>query len=59
MTGVINIVDNNEGGTILENNTSNSDTSSSTPSYGGYNYDYDLISSSSSIEQIIMPSFDI
>ena len=59
MTGIIKIVDNNEGGTILENNTSNSDTSTSTPSYGGYNYDYDLISSSSSIEQMIIPSFEI
>ena len=59
MTGVIKIVDNNESGIILENNTSNSDTSTSTPSYGGYNYDFDLISSSSDIGQIITPSFDI
>ena len=59
MTGIIKIVDNNEGGTILENNTSNSDTSTSTPSYGGYNYDFDLISSSSGIEQMIIPSFEI
>ena len=59
MTGVIKIVDNNESGIILENNISNSDTSTSTPSYGGYNYDFDLISSSSDIGQIITPSFDI
>ena len=59
MTGVINIVDNNNG-SIIGSSSSNSDSSSeSPPSYGGYNYDFDLISSSSDIEQIITPSFDM
>ena len=39
MTGRINIVDSNENGTIINNTSSSSDTSSSTPSYG-YSLDY-------------------
>ncbi len=42
MTGRINIVDSNENGTIINNASSSSDTSSSTPSYGGYSLDLDL-----------------
>jgi hypothetical protein len=44
MSGIINIVDSNDGGSVLENNISsnNDDTSSSTPSYGGYILDLDL-----------------
>ena len=38
MTGIINIVDDAMGGNIV-NDTSGSDNTSSTPSYGGYNYD--------------------
>ena len=52
MTGRINIVDSNENGTII-NNTNSSDTSSSTPTYGGYALDLDI---QYSFEQEIIPS---
>ena len=58
MTGIINIVDNAMGINVV-NDISGSDNTSSTPVYGGYNYDLDLMSSSLGIEQIITPSFDI
>ena len=58
MTGIINIVDDAMGVNII-NDISESDNTSSPPSYGGYNYDFDLISNSSDIEQILIPSFDI
>ena len=50
MTGIINIVDNNDNGNIIQNSSSNT---GSTPSYGGYNLDLDL---SYSFEQEIIPS---
>ena len=42
MTGMINIVDNNSNGTILENNITDNSNSSSPPSYGGYLIDLDI-----------------
>ena len=42
MTGMINIVDDNSNGTILENNITDNSNSSSPPSYGGYLIDLDI-----------------
>ena len=52
MTGRINVVDSNENGTIINNTSSSSDTSSSTPSYG-YSLDLDI---PYSFEQDIVPT---
>jgi hypothetical protein len=41
MTGVINIVDNNNG-TIIETSSSNSDSSSASPPVYGYSLDIEL-----------------
>jgi hypothetical protein len=41
MTGVINIVDNNNG-TIIETSSSNSDSSSASPPSYGYSLDIEL-----------------
>ena len=58
MTGIINIVDDAMGGNIV-NDTSGSDNTSSTPSYGGYNYDYDLIYDFTNKDEFTPVSFDI
>ena len=58
MTGIINIVDDAMGGNIV-NDTSASDDTSSTPSYGGYNYDYDLIYDFTNKDEFTPVSFDI
>ena len=42
MTGVINIVDNNDNGNIIQSSGSSSSNTGSTPSYGGYSLDLDL-----------------
>ena len=54
MTGVINIVDKNENGTII----SSSSSSSAGPSYG-YNDSLDLIFDFSITEEFVPISFDI
>ena len=58
MTGIINIVDDAMGGNIV-NDTSGSDNTSSTPSYGGYNYDYDLIYDFANKDEFTPVGFDI
>ena len=58
MTGIINIVDDAMGGNIV-NDTSGSDNTSSTPSYGGYNYDYDLIYDFTNKDEFTPVGFDI
>ena len=55
MTGVINIVDDATGLTIV--NSVDTDSTASTPGYGGY--DYGLILDTLGLEQIITPTFDI
>jgi len=56
MTGIINIVDDAMGGNIV-NDISGSDNTSSTPSYGGYNYD--LIYDFTNKDEFTPVSFDI
>ena len=53
MTGIINIVDNNDNGNIIQSSGSSSSNTGSTPSYGGYVLDLDL---SYSFDQEIIPS---
>jgi hypothetical protein len=53
MTGIINIVDNNDNGNIIQSSGSSSSNTGSTPSYGGYVLDLDL---PYSFDQEIIPS---
>ena len=53
MKGIINIVDNNDNGNIIQSSGSSSSNTGSTPSYGGYVLDLDL---SYSFDQEIIPS---
>ena len=58
MTGKINIVDNNDNGNIIQSSGSSSNNTGSTPSYGGYSLDLDLLYSFD--QEIIPPSgYDI
>ena len=53
MTGIINIVDSNVNGNIIQSSGGSSNNTGSTPSYGGYSLDLNL---SYSFEQDIIPT---
>ena len=64
MTGVINIVDNAANYDLISitsptEETEESEETSNPPTYGGYNYYYDLIFSTSVTEEILTPIFDM